>query len=265
MLEFMDTRERHVYVGIIDDRGALEIVDVQSFDFEVEGPPSQFAEFVVEVAIQRPGIDRQDLRIDCPAHVEIVAAGDHFDFRVPQHLVEDRGITRGRQPFVQVAEVEVVEAEADRQARDDLSGQGSGAGLPLLGGVALDEGLVERAANLPNRLLLEIPRRLDVFGGGLLRDEGAGAGRIEIGPEKLIDRHQIDGDRIGLAAVPRKHAVPVIVERRKLRDEFPDRLVRGAEKVGPVLVILDAGLVIEFRAGIAADMAAAIEHEHRQV
>ena len=48
-----------------------------------------------------------------------------------------------------------------------------GVGLPLLGGVALDERLVERAADQADRLLLEVRGVLGVDLAGLLGDQRA--------------------------------------------------------------------------------------------
>src|SRR3712207_9291500 len=84
-----------------------------------------------------------------------------------------------RQTLVGVVEVPVVERVAHREAGDDRGGQLGGVGLPLLLRVPPDEGLVQRATDQRDRLLLEVGGLGGVHLAGLLGDEGAGLLRGE--------------------------------------------------------------------------------------
>ena len=90
-----------------------------------------------------------------------------LDVGVVGHLRQPRGVAVDRQALVGVVEVPVVERVPHREAGDDRGGQLGGVGLPLLGGVALDERLVERPADQRDRLLLEVGGLGGVEGGAV--------------------------------------------------------------------------------------------------
>ena len=140
-----------------------------------------------------------------------------------------------------------------------------GVGLPLLGGVALDERLVERAPDQRDRLLLEVARLRRVDLGGLLGDQRAGLVR-RVGPaEELVDQREVHRERVDLLADPGEHAVLVAGELGEPVDVLPDALVAGVEQVRAVAVDLDPGLGLGLGVGVAADVRPALQHEHALV
>src|ERR1017187_3954805 len=116
ILKFMYASEWYIDIGIINDCSTLVIIYFQSFDFEIERSPSQLTEFVFEVPVHWSRINAQNARIEFPAHVKIVAVVDHLDHWMLQHFVEYCGVATYRKPLVQVGEIEIIEAEPNRQS-----------------------------------------------------------------------------------------------------------------------------------------------------
>ena len=143
-------------------------------ELEVQGAPAEPALGVIEVAVQRTGVDDGGvgaLGAQLVADFEPVGVQPDLDAVVGGHVLQPRRVTVDRQALVGVVEVAVVEGVAHRQPGDVGRGQFLRVGLPLLGGVALDERLVERAADQRDRLLLEVLRVRGVDLGGLLGDQ----------------------------------------------------------------------------------------------
>ncbi len=140
-------------------------------------------------------------------------------------------------------------------------GQFLGVGLPLLGGVVLDERLVERAADQRDGLLLEVLRVGGVDLGGLLVDQLPRLVRGEVLAEEL--RHQAESHRelVGLPVVHREDAVLVAGELGELPHVVPHPLIGGVEQVRTVLVHLDAGLRLRLGVRVAADVRAPVQHQ----
>ena len=109
------------------------------------------------------------------------------------HAVEPRGIAVGGQALVGVVEPPVREGVADREARDDVGAQLGRVGLPLLGGVALDERLVEGASDQADRLLLEVAGRRGVELAGLLGDQGTASSGVWALPKNWLIRPRFIG------------------------------------------------------------------------
>ena len=137
-----------------------------------------------------------------------------------------------------------------------------GVGLPLLGGVALDERLVERAADQADPLLLEVLRLGGVDLAGLLGDQRARlVGGVALA-EELVDQAEVHRERVDLPLVLREDPVLVAGEVGEPVDVLPDLLVGGVEEVGAVDVHLDAGLGLGLAVGVAAEVVATLEHQH---
>ncbi len=236
----------------------------QHLDFEIQCAPAESTFGVVEVAVQRAGVDHRGVRAfgaQLVAHVEPVGVQPHLDAVVGGHVLQPRGVAVDRQALVGVVEVAVVEGVAHRQPGDVGRGQFLRVGLPLLGGVVLDERLVQRAADQRDGLLLEV---LGVGGldlGGLFADQLARLIRGEVLAEEL--RHQAEAHRelVGLPVVHREDAVLVAGEVGELPHVVPHLLIGGVEQVRAVLVHLDAGLRLGLGVRVAADVRAPLEDE----
>ena len=155
--ELVDPGVRHVLVGVVHHRRALEVAGRQDLALEVERAPAELALGVAEVAVQRPGVDDRDVAGRVHG-VEEVGAEPYLDPGVVGHALQPGRVAVHRQALVAVGEVAVVEGVPHRQPGDDLGGQLARVGLPLLGGVAADERLVERPADQRDRLLLQVAR-----------------------------------------------------------------------------------------------------------
>ena len=140
-----------------------------------------------------------------------------------------------------------------------------GVGLPLLGRVALDERLVERAADQADPLLLEVLRLGGVDLAGLLGDQLARLVRGVALAEELVDQAEVHREGVDLPLVLREDAVLVAGEVGEPVDVLPDLVVGGVEQVGAVDVHLDAGLGLGLAVGVAAEVVATLEHQHLEV
>ena len=266
MRELVDARERHVAIRVVHDGAALVVGHVHDLGLKVEGAPAELAGLVVEVAVDRARVDNRDLADgrglrERRRAVEEVHARVHGDARVVDHVGNPRAVAVQGQALVAVLEVAVLVGEAHGQARDNGRGQLTRVGLPLLGRVPRDECVVERAANQADGLLLEVAgfsRDL----GGLLLNERACLRRRVGGSEELVDRAQVDGQRVNDAPVVRVDAVAVVVECRESVDVGPHALVRGVEEVGAVAVHLDAGRLVDRGVGVASDVVATLNEGH---
>ena len=205
------------------------------------------------------------LPLNVSATVEEVGLEAHLDVRVVGHLLQPGGVAVDRQALVGVVEVAVLEVVADRQPADDVGRQLLRVGLPLLGGVALHERLVERPADQADPLLLEVLRRGGVDLARLLGDEGPClVGGVALA-EELVDQAEVHREGVDLSLVLREDAVLVAGEAGEPVDVVPDLLVRGVEQVGPVDVHLDAGLGVGLAVGVAAQVVPALEHQDLEV
>ena len=264
VLELDDPGEGDFLVVVVHDAGALEVVDVLDRGLEVDGAPGQAALAVAEVLVDRTGVDDRDLALELVGDVEEVGLEPDLDVGVVGHLRQPRGVAVGGQALVGVAEPAVLEGVAHRQPRDDVRAELGRVGLPLLGGVALDERLVERAADQADRLLLEVGGVLGVDLAGLRGDQLAGLLRGVALAEELVDQPEVHRQRVDLPLVLAEDAVLVAGEGGEPVGVLPHLLVGGVEQVGAVLVHLDAGLRLPLAVGVAAEVVATVEDQHLQ-
>ena len=80
--------------------------------------------------------------------------------------------------------------------------------------------------------------------------------------EELVDGAEVDGQRVDLAVMRGVHAVHVVREARETVHVIPHALVGGVEQVRAILVDLRAGLLIEVRVRVAADVVAHVDDMH---
>ncbi len=162
MTELVDARVGHVEVVVVHDGCALKIpAATQHLDLEIQCAPTQPTLGVVEVAVQRTGVNHWGLRMRSTeffTDVEPVGVQPHLDALVRGHVLQPRGVAVGRQTLVGVVEVAIVEGVAHRQPGDVGGRQFLGIGLPLFCGVALDERFVERPADQRDGLFFEVLR-----------------------------------------------------------------------------------------------------------
>ncbi|MBG9887140.1 hypothetical protein ABE10_11475, partial [Bacillus toyonensis] len=267
VLELMDARVRHVGIRVVHDRGALEVSDVEDLLLQVDRAPAELARAVVEVTVDGAGVDDRDLSdgrllVEGLGLVEEVDVQLHVDVGVVGHALQPRRVAVGGQPLPGVVEVAVVVGVPHREAADDRRGQLPCVGLPLLGGVVPDEGLEQRTADQTDATLLEVLRLMGVELPRLTRDEGAGlvggVGRLE----ELVDRAEVDRQRIHDALVGRVHPVHVVGEGRETVHVLPHRGVRGVEEMSAIAVHLDAGGRLVLAVRVAADVMPSIDDGH---
>ena len=144
------------------------------------------------------------------------------------------------------------------------AGRSFGIRLPLLAGVVLDERLVERPADQLDALVVQVLRIGARQLAGLLLDQLLRLPGGEVGPEELVDRGQVDRQRVDLALVHAVDLVDVVRERREAVHVLPHAVVGRVEEVGTVAVHLDAGLLFLFAVGVAADVVAAVDDDYLQ-
>ena len=91
--------------------------------------------------------------------------------------------------------------------------------------------------------------------------------RPEGGAEELVDRPEVDGQRVDLACVVGVDAVLVGVEGGEAIDVLPHPFVGGVEQVRAVAVDLHARLRVDRGPGVAADVVAPLDdgHPHAEV
>ncbi len=182
-----------------------------------------------------------------------------MDARVVDHALHPRGVAVARQSLPCVFEVAVVVVEPHGQPLDDARRQFGRIGLPLLGGVVLDERLIQRPSDQLDALVVEVCRVGAGQFTGLLGDElprlGGRVGR----PEELVDGAEIDWQRVDLAVVRGVHAMHVVGECGEAVDVIPDAFGGSMEQVGTVLVDFGTGLLVDIAVHVAADVAAHID------
>ena len=161
-----------------------------------------------------------------------------------------------------VIEIAVVIGVAHGQARDDRSGQVLGIGLPLLAGVILDEGLVQRAPDEADALVIEVLRILAGQLAGLLGNNSASLIRGVGGGEELVDGAQIDRHGVHHTVMSGVNVMHVWSERREAVDVLPHALIGRVEQMGAVLVNLDTGTRIRLGVGVTADVVALVDDKH---
>ena len=94
-------------------------------------------------------------------------------------------------------------------------------------------------------------------------DEFLGLRRRHAGAEELVDRVEVDRQRIDLALEGGFDPIHIWHHLTEAIDIIPDLLVVGVENVRPVFVDLDAGLCVALGVAVAGKMRAFIDDMHR--
>ena len=265
VLEFDGAGVGYVRVGEVHHRAAEVVALIVADLLEIDRAPLEVAQLVVEVTVHRARVHNGHARglerglVVRLGLVEEVHAELHGDARVVDHLLHPRGVAVGGQALPRVLEVAVVVVEPHGQPLDDARRQFGRIGLPLLGGVVLDERLIQRPSDQLDALVVEVCRVGAGQFTGLLGDElprlGGRVGR----PEELVDGAEIDWQRVDLAVVRGVHAMHVVGECGEAVDVIPDAFGGSMEQVGTVLVDFGTGLLVDIAVHVAADVAAHID------
>ena len=253
-----DARVRDFAFRVVDDGDTLMILLLKALRLEVQAAVLELAELVIEILVNRARVD------DLPGHgliggalLEVIHTG--ADFNAVEQGFDQLVIAADRDALIAVIEVIVVERIAHRQALDDEGGQLRAAAAPLLLRIALDELRIDIRADERDGLLLEIPR-LTLDDLALLRDNGLRLRWRHDIPE-LAERVHIERQIVEMALIIRDRRIDEVVEPHKLVDIRPDLLIARVENVRAILVDVDA--ILFLAVDIAADMPAALQHQHR--
>ena len=267
--ELVDAGEGNISIRVVHHGATLEVLNRQDFFFQVDGTPGQVALSVVEVAVNRAGVDHGNLTQDVLARVlvtglEEVSVQVHLNVRVRRHTLQPCCVAVNGQTLVLVVEVAVVVVVANRQAGNDRCGQLFRRGLPLLSGVVLDERLVQGATNQGDTLIVQVLRVGTSQLASLLSDERLClCGRVSC-VEELVDGTQVNRHGVHDAVVAGVHAVYVVGELGETVHVLPDTLVGGVEQVRTVAVHLNTGLLLLLAVCVTTDVGTAVQQGNLQ-
>ena len=217
---------------------------------------------ILEELIELAGVDdhRRHL-LPMGAVVEEVGVGAGVD--TLQQSVDEAVVASHGNALVEVVEIVVVVDQPHRQSLDDEGGQLGALAPPLLLGVALDEALVDVAADERESLLLEVARLGGSLGahlgqglGALLLDLGCGLLGCYHAPH-LVERVHVERQVVEPSLVVGHGRVGVSVEGHDAVDKVPHALVGGVEDVGAILVDVDALHILAI--DVAAEVRALVD------
>ncbi len=265
--ELVDPGEGRVGVRVVHDTGPLEVSYRLDLEVEIQRAPRQLTLGVVEVPVDRSGVDDRNSSGRCRlAHrlsgIQEVSVEANLDPRIIHHALGPGAVSVDGDALIPITEVAVVVVEAQGQPCDHGRRQVTRVRLPLFGRVVADERLVERAPQQTDGARLQTACALRVGGAGLLTDQRPSLLGAERGAEELVDRGQVDRHGEDLAVVHGPHPVPVCGEPRESVGVPPYSLVRGVEDVRAVAMDLDACLGLHLAVAVAADHRASIDDEH---
>ena len=245
----------HALVAVVDHRVAL-VVAVMNLRLEVESAVVEAAEAPAEPRVQGAAMENMAV-VSGLGRREARGQPDGY-IRVLEHLPDDVGIAMPGHALEGTGIIVIVVIEAHRKSFEDACRKPRGMQSPLLDGVAFEKSLVEVFADEAERLFLE--------GGGMFDrgvadrpDEALRLRRRQQLAEELIDRHQVDRQRID--APPGDRLNPVgeaheLVERPHI---VPDPLVAGVEDVRTVDVHHDVRRRVALGMTVAGQMRTAVE------
>ena len=258
MFEFGDASVG-VVVRVVNDSDRLVLGEVrQLLVFETQGAVGKRAKAVVEIGIDRTGVD-DGFGVDPVANGEEVSAEFEADIGVVEHPLEHNGVAVLGHDLEFVVEVAVVAVGADRDAGGDGGAELGGVEAPLLAGVAAKEFFVEIAADGVEN---------DIFAGfdGVARfarpvEEGLDAVFFKVQSVEAVNGVLVDGDRQELAINTGKDAVFVGHPAGEAGEVVDDALGIGVEDMRAVAVDEDA-VGVGFVVGVAANVGTLVDDQN---
>lgn len=212
---------------------------------EAHGAEVEVTVTILEELVELAGVDdRRRHLLPMGAVIEEVGVGAGVD--TLQQSVDEAVVASHGNALVEVVEIVVVVDQPHGQSLDDEGGQLGALAPPLLLGVALDEALVDVAADERESLLLEVARLGGSLGahlrqglGALLLDLGGGLLGSYHAPH-LVERVHVERQVVEPSLVVGHGRVGVSVEGHDAVDKVPHTLVGGVKDVGAILVDVDA-------------------------
>ena len=245
MLVLDDSGERNLTLGVVHDCNSLMIRSVENFRLETHRAVLEGAETVAEIFVYLASEDNP-VRNGLPllSVVEEIHPGQ--DVAAFEQAIGQAVVASLRDSLPDVVEVVVVEHEPDRKTADDEWGKLRARPSPLLLGVALDQLLVNIAADQQQGLLLKVARLAHAFClhrrhslCPLLLNPGPGLVRSN-DPPHLGEGVHVERQVVQPALVESHRSIDETPEGDNRIDEIPDFAVGGVEYVGAVAVHIDA-------------------------
>ena len=260
MLVLDDARVGDLALGVVDHGHALVVLLVERLGLKAQAAVLERAQLKVVERVDGATIDRLGGDIGLGGdELLVLHAAAHLD--ALEHVGDHLGVAAHGDALVAVVEVVVVVGEAAGEAFDNACGQVLAVAAPLLLGVPLHERLEDVAAHEGQRLLLEVGRFVDVFGGHLLSDLGAGVCRRDDARPHLGEGVHVEGHVVHVTVEVGDRRVDVVVELGEAVDVVPDVFHGGVEDVRAVAVDLDALDVLGV--DVAGDVIAAVDNQDR--
>lgn len=257
MLVLMHPGIGYRFFAVIQNRVALVITGVV-VSFEEDGAVAQSAVFIVEVSIQRTGVEDMVEVVVPIAGVSCIEL--YLNPWCIQDPLNDLGIAVKRYALIGVVVVVVVVVETYRKALENGGWQVFRVCAPLLDSIAFEKGFVEVFPHHFQGLLFKvlrlgnavIPQRLEKL---------LCLPRIEFLPEKLVDREQVDGEGEDAFVGDGFHPVGVIPEFGELPDIIPKLRLVGVENMGSIDMFHDPGFRIAFGMAVTCQVRALVDDQ----
>ena len=206
-----DARVGDLAHGVVDHGHALVVGLVERLGLEAQAAVLERAQLKVIERVDGAAVDRLGGDIGLGGgQLLVLHAAAHLD--ALEHVGDHLGVAAHGDALVAVIEVVVVVGKAAGEALDDARGQVAAVAAPLLLGVALHERLEDVAAHEGQRLLLEVGRFVDVLGGHLLSDLGAGVCRRDDARPHLGEGVHVEGHVVHVTMEVGDRRVDVVVE-----------------------------------------------------
>ena len=180
------------------------------------------------------------------------------DVRVIEDVLDDLRVAVFWHALETVVEIIVVVIEANRQSLQNRCWQLRGLHSPLLERVTAEKCLIEVIPEECEGLLLKSLGIGDRFVPEI-GDEFLSLRRRHAGAEELIDRVEVDRQRIDLALEGGFDPIHIWHHLTEAIDIIPDLLIVGVEDVWSVFVDLNARLLVAISMAIARNVCALID------
>lgn len=261
---FMNTGERDVFFGEVDDGITLEVFCIDDLFFEVEGPPTEPSEFVVEEAVDGAAVNETGVLVESGSDGEKVCIEHQSDILMRQDLLKHGGVAvfGNALPLIEEIVFDIVFAEGE--SIEHGGGEFAGIDLPLLYRIVLKESFVEVVTECGEGLFFEVGG----MGNGPITDlihEGIYFEWPEIDIEEMIDGLEVDGELVDPVAVVAEDLVAIGVEGCEAMDIVPYFFIGGMEDMCAIGMVFDAGGRVYRGMAVATDMSSFFYDQHRLV